>query len=668
MTSFYFRTRNLAVFALLCAVCSPVFAADSNSTPKAAPTALLLTALTDGRWDIVHRDAIAWSVRDPNSEIALFLADVATSVTGNYDTDFKVLLKYDYPYSDNKAIDNLGTWIDTLVDSDVKNPNFLILKASLEVKTRGNTKKATEIFESILKLVPKNEFVIITLANSYGIQGRNTEAKALFDQALQLNPESAGAFDGLGVMATSRGDIKEAEKMFTKAVSMKRAGPIAWFNLGSIYYSQKQFPKACPALEKAVTLSPKMIDARFNLSGTYYSLGRKQDCIDQLKKIVEIDPDSTTGRRAANNLRQLGVEPNKPAVAPKPTDNLRQLGVEPNKPVVAPKPTDVAVTVNGVEITEGQVDTAAAPQMNRIAAGKSKIPPAFVEQLKKQIRSRTLERMIVEKLLDEQTKKLNIVVTPQDVIKHLEETGARQQPPLTLQDIKQLIQAQGRDFEELKKQIQDSPGMKYQKLINMQFAGKVNVTKEDAQKYYTENKSRFETPEQVRASHILIKPVSDPNIDPNKAKADAKAKAESLLEQITAGSDFATLAKANSQDPSSAPKGGDLGYFSKGKMVAPFDKAAFALKVGQVSDIVETKYGFHIIRLTDHKEAKLTSFEEAQKDITSTLDQQKKAKIAEDYIESLKKKASIVYPPGKEPVAPPATAPRVIYPNTSNSK
>jgi len=340
---------------------------------------------------------------------------------------------------------------------------------------------------------------------------------------------------------------------------------------------------------------------------------------------------------------------------------------EPNIPAAAPKPTDVAVTVNGVEITEGQVDAAAAPQMNRIAAGKSKIPPAFVEQLKKQIRTRTIERMIVEKLLDEETKKLNIVVTPQDVIKHLEETGARQQPPLTLQDIKQLIQAQGRDFEELKKQIQNSPGMKYQKLINMQFAGKINVTKEDAQKYYAENKSRFETPEQVRASHILIKPVTDSNIDPNKAKADAKAKAESLLKQIRAGSDFATLAKANSQGPS-APKGGDLGYFSKGKMVPPFDKAVFALKVGQVSDIVETQFGFHIIRLTDRKEAKLTTFEDAKKDIMSTLDQQKKGKIAEDYIESLKKKASIVYPPGKEPIASAATAPRVIHSNTSNSK
>jgi peptidyl-prolyl cis-trans isomerase C len=241
--------------------------------------------------------------------------------------------------------------------------------------------------------------------------------------------------------------------------------------------------------------------------------------------------------------------------------------------------------------------------------------------------------------------------------------------PLTLEDIKALIQAQGRDFEEVKKEIQQNPGMKYQKLINRQFEGKVKITKEDAQKHYSENKVRFETPEQVRASHILISPVSDPNIDPNQAKAEAKTKIEGLLKQIRAGADFATLAKANSSCPSSS-KGGDLDYFGRGKMVPPFDKAAFALKVGQVSDVVETRFGFHIIRLTDRKESKVTPFEEAEKDIMFTLEQEKKQQIAEEYIESLKEKASIVYPEGKGPPAPPAaaTSPRVIQSAPDSNK
>jgi len=348
---------------------------------------------------------------------------------------------------------------------------------------------------------------------------------------------------------------------------------------------------------------------------------------------------------------------------PTPTAKI----VEPNKPVVQRKPTDIAVKVNGVVITEGEVDEAAAPRINRIAARKSGIPPAFVEQLKNQIRTEALEKMIVEKLLEQEIGKAKIVVTEQDVIKHLIETGARQRPPLTLEDIKALIQAQGKDFEEVKKEIRQNPGMKYQKLINRAFEGKVKITKEDAQKYYDENKTKFATPEQVRASHILIKIASDPNTDPNMAKTAANAKAKGLLKQIKEGADFATIAKANSSCPT-AKKGGDLDYFGRGKMVPPFDKAAFALKVGQVSDVVETRFGFHIIRLTDRKEAKVTPFEEAEKDIMFNLEQEKKQQLAEEYIESLKKKASIVYPPGKEPVIPAATAPRVIRPTPDSNK
>jgi peptidyl-prolyl cis-trans isomerase C len=352
-----------------------------------------------------------------------------------------------------------------------------------------------------------------------------------------------------------------------------------------------------------------------------------------------------------------------PQATPAPVARI----AEPNKPVVQRKPTDVAVTVNSVVITEGEVDEVAAPQIDRIAAGQSRVPPAFAEQLKNQIRTRTLEKMIVEKLLDQETANASIVVTEQDVIKHLTETGARQQPPLTLEDIKALYQAQGKDFEEVKKEIQLNPGMKYQKLINMQFEGKIKLTKEEAQKYYDENKTQFTTPEEVRASHILISPVSDPNTDPNQAKAVAKAQAEGLLKQIKEGADFATLAKANSSC-SSAKKGGDLDYFAKGQMVPPFEMAAFALKIGQVSDVVETRFGFHIIRLTDRKEAKVTPFEEAEKDIMFNLEQEKKQQLAEDYIESLKKNASIVYPPGKEPVAPPAMEPRVIRPTPDSNR
>ena len=127
---------------------------------------------------------------------------------------------------------------------------------------------------------------------------------------------------------------------------------------------------------------------------------------------------------------------------------------------------------------------------------------------------------------------------------------------------------------------------------------KIDVTENDANNYYSGNPKEFETPEQVKASHILIaSDTSDTSVDPNDAKAKALAKAEQLLAQLKDGADFAELAKANSTCPS-ASKGGDLGFFSKGDMVAPFEEAAFALEPGQLSDIVETKFGYHIIKRT----------------------------------------------------------------------
>jgi peptidyl-prolyl cis-trans isomerase C len=208
----------------------------------------------------------------------------------------------------------------------------------------------------------------------------------------------------------------------------------------------------------------------------------------------------------------------------------------------------------------------------------------------------------------------------------------------------------GESFDEIKKEVRE--GLARNKFMQTYWAGKINVTEEDAQKYYQENPNEFETPEQVRVSHILIKPKYvdpnvDPNADPNEAKAAAKAKAENLLKQIKDGADFAELAKANSDCPS-APNGGDLGFVPKGETTPAFEKAAFELQVGQVSDVVETEYGYHIIKVTDHKDASKTSFEDAKDDIIKQLIQKKQSELADEYIESLKAKANIVYPPGEE--------------------
>jgi peptidyl-prolyl cis-trans isomerase C len=324
---------------------------------------------------------------------------------------------------------------------------------------------------------------------------------------------------------------------------------------------------------------------------------------------------------------------------------------EPNKPA-EPTVDSVAVTVNGVDIKESQIDAQLEPQLKRLAA---QMPASFVEQYKKQLRQQVLEKMIIEQLLDEKVKAAKITVADEEVNKQIEEIASQQQPPLSMEDFKALIEAYGQNFDDVKQRIKK--GLSYQKLMEAQWGDKINVKEEDAKKYYSENKSKFEMPEQARASHILISPdTKDPNADPNQAKAAAKAKAEDLLKQIKAGADFAELATANSSCPSSK-QGGDLNFFGRGQMVAPFEEAAFALKPGQISDVVETKFGFHIIKVTDHKDANVMSFEQVKDDITKMLTQTEQAESAEKYIESLKAEAKIVYPPGKEPqiAVPPTT-------------
>lgn len=309
--------------------------------------------------------------------------------------------------------------------------------------------------------------------------------------------------------------------------------------------------------------------------------------------------------------------------------------------------TGIAVTVDGIDIAESEVEARIKPQLDKMVTQRKKIPPQFVEQYKKQLMQQALEGIIVEKLLDKQVKAEKIVTTEEDVIAHLKELGSQQQPPLSLENIKAIMESRGQTFDQAKQQIKK--GLSYRKLFEGKFDDRINVTEEDAQEYYSENRKQFETPEQVRASHILIKPdTAAANTDPNEAKAKAKTKAQDLLKQIKEGADFAELARANSAC-NSAEKGGDLGFQPRGSWVRPFEKVAFALESGQVSDIVQTRFGYHIIKVTDRKEAGVATFEQAKDDILNMLKAKKQSELAAQYIESLKAEANIVYPAGKEP-------------------
>ena len=361
------------------------------------------------------------------------------------------------------------------------------------------------------------------------------------------------------------------------------------------------------------------------------------------KSTEQVDADKPQAAPA-----QIEAEADVNVAEPRPVEGLAE-------PQVPEEPADsVAVTVNGVDITEAELQEIIKPQLEKMAQQGKQLPPAFAQTYEKQLRQQAIDRIIIGRLLEEKAKEANIVVTEEEVINQIKAILAAQKPPLSLEEFKKTRAESGQSFDEVKEQVRK--GMAYQKVVEAQWAGKINITDEDAQKYYDENPTKFEIKEQVRASHILIKTdTTGSEADPNQAKAEAKAKIQGLLEQIKGGADFAELAKANSDCPSAA-RGGDLDFFARGQMVAPFEKAAFALEVGKVSDIVETRFGYHIIKVTDHKDASTTSFEQARNSLIIQLTQRKQAEIANKYIESLKAAANIVYPPGKEP-APPAPAP-----------
>jgi peptidyl-prolyl cis-trans isomerase D len=155
-------------------------------------------------------------------------------------------------------------------------------------------------------------------------------------------------------------------------------------------------------------------------------------------------------------------------------------------------------------------------------------------------------------------------------------------------------------------------------------AGQISVSDADIKSYYEQNAKRYTTDEQRRASHILINASKDA---PAKERQAAKAKADGLLAQLRKNpGDFARLARENSQDPGSAERGGDLDYFGRGMMVKPFEDAAYALKKGEISNVVESEFGYHIIQLTDIKPGGVRSLDQVKDEISAEIRKQLAAK------------------------------------------
>jgi peptidyl-prolyl cis-trans isomerase C len=221
---------------------------------------------------------------------------------------------------------------------------------------------------------------------------------------------------------------------------------------------------------------------------------------------------------------------------------------------------------------------------------------------------------------------------------------------MTAKDFENVLAEQGRDFNDVKKQIKQ--GMGYDEYFEALVAKEIGKpTDEEIKEYYEKNQQQFSQPEMVQSSHILFDTRTAPEgTDPNTYKADQHTKAKEVLAEIKAGGDFAELAEKYSSCPSKS-RGGDLGKNPRGRMVPEFDKATFEdIKPGNVGDeIVETQFGYHIIKVGEKTEAKTQTFDEVKDQIAEQLLNVKKQEFARKHIDKLKQDAKIEYPMDVKP-------------------
>ena len=174
-----------------------------------------------------------------------------------------------------------------------------------------------------------------------------------------------------------------------------------------------------------------------------------------------------------------------------------------------------------------------------------------------------------------------------------------------------------------------------QEFLYREIEDKVKITDDEIETYYKGHKDEFTNPESVKARHILLKV---PEGADDKAWEEAESKAEDIKKKLENGEDFAELAKKYSDDPGSRNKGGDLGFFTKGRMVPEFESAAFSLKPGEISDPVKTDFGYHIIEVKEKKAASTKTRQEVQVRIRQTLQKEKQQQLQDELIKKLKAK------------------------------
>jgi peptidyl-prolyl cis-trans isomerase C len=296
-----------------------------------------------------------------------------------------------------------------------------------------------------------------------------------------------------------------------------------------------------------------------------------------------------------------------------------------------------AATVNGTAISQDQFDNALSYQKEIASLQGMSITDEQMAELKYDL----LQSLIGTELLYQESQKSGIKVEEKEIDE-------------TFQSNKQKANFKtDAEFEEALKKSKKSTasyraeikqGLAIDHFVKSKFTEKTSVSDAEAKKYYSDNPSYFQQPAQVRISHIMIGVAS--SADQTK-KDEAKKKIEQVLKRLKAGEDFAAVAKETSEDANSKNNGGDLNFFSKGQLPQAIETAAFALKTGEISDVVNSDSGYHILKVTDKKDSTKIGYEEVKNDIISSLKNSKVSSAVNKYITVLKNKSTIMTYPVK---------------------
>lgn len=297
----------------------------------------------------------------------------------------------------------------------------------------------------------------------------------------------------------------------------------------------------------------------------------------------------------------------------------------PVRPVPAELP-DVLAKVNGENITKADFEKAVKTVE---AQNGGPVPPEQRDRVYRGV----LDQLISFRLLIQETKTRKLILPDVELDARVAEI--KKQFP-SEEAFAQTLAQQKMTVDQLRADARAE--LLVTKMLQSEIESKLAITPAQMQEFYEKNPDRFKQGERVRASHILLR---IPQGADEATKTAVRAKAADVLKQVRAGKDFAALAKQYSEDPGSAPNGGDLNFFQKGQMVPSFDQAVFALKVGDVSDIVETQFGFHIIKLADKQPERVIPLDEVRPQVQQFLENQVRQEQTQTLIKALVAKGKV---------------------------